>query len=80
MNKKLLEHYLSETENHVDTARLRVRRQATVLHLMRLEGKDVGAAAELMTQFEQVLMALEGVQAFIRRQLDRELPSAAGGD
>jgi len=80
MDKNLLERYLSETENVVDTARLRVRRQATVVHLMKLEGKDVAPAVELMTQFERVLTMWEGIQEFLLRQLGRELPPAAGDD
>ena len=80
MDKNLLERYLSETENIVDTARLRVRRQATVVKLMKLEGQDVAPAVELMTQFERVLTIWEGIRDFLLRQLGRELPPAAGDD
>ena len=76
MDKKLLERYLSETENIVDTARLRVRRQATVVQLTRHEGQDVAPAVELMTQFERVLAVWEGIRAFLLGQLGRELPTA----
>jgi hypothetical protein len=62
----------------VDTARLRVRRQATVVHLMKLEGKDVAPAVELMAQFERVLTTWEGIRGFLLCQLGMELPPAAG--
>ena len=80
MDKNLLERYLSETENVVDTARLRVRRQATVVKLMKLEGQDVAPAVELMNQFERVLKECEQIQYILRRQLGRDLPSADGDD
>lgn len=80
MDPKLLEHYLSEMEEHVGTARLRVTRQATVLRLMRLEGRDVATAMELMTRFKRVLTTLEGIRDFILRQLGSDLPSAGRDD
>jgi|SwirhisoilCB2_FD_contig_31_5064349_length_556_multi_3_in_0_out_0_1 hypothetical protein len=80
MDKKLLERYLSDAESHVDTARMRVTRQATVLRLMKREGMDVAGALELMTQFEGLLATLEGIRDFILRQLGRELTSAAAGE
>ena len=80
MDKNLLEHHLSDMENRVDTARMRVTRQATVLRLMNLERKDIAPALELMAQFERLHWTLEGIQDFLLRQLGRELPSAAGDD
>ena len=80
MDKNLLEHHLSDMENRVDTARMRVTRQATVLRLMNLERKDIAPALELMTQFERLHSTLEGIQDFLLRQLGRELPPAARDD
>jgi hypothetical protein len=80
MDKSLLERYLSETESALDTARLRLRRQATVVRLMKDDGKDVAHAVELMTQFERVLAVWEGIQHLLLRQLGRNLPTVDGDD
>ena len=80
MDVRLLKRYLGETEEHLDVARLRVARQATVLRVMKAEGEDVRIALQLLTQFEQVFATFENIRAFIVRELGNHLPAGAGDD
>jgi hypothetical protein len=56
---KMLEQFLSETEDHIDAARRRIKRQKIICLQMTAEDCKGAASQDLLRHFERCLLSLE---------------------
>jgi hypothetical protein len=71
MDRQTLRHYLAQADDDIDQATERLERHSRMMEELRLSGRDMSAANELMGRFERALESIRSDRQVILDLLGR---------